>query len=189
MRIVGGSLSGRRLNPPANKWPTRPTTDYAREALFNILHQQIDWEATKMLDLFGGTGAISIEAISRGCEDVTYVERYFPCVQFVKKMIAEFKIVDSIKVLKQDVFKLIKTSQEGYDFIFADPPYDHKLMPQIPAMILNSKLLNPVGILVVEHPPQISFKEVEGFTQERKYGSSVFSFFEHIPANVRNSEE
>lgn len=177
MRVIGGKLSGRRIDPPANKWPTRPTTDYAREALFNILQHRLIWEEISMLDLFGGTGAISIEAASRGVAEVHYVERYFPCVRFVKSLIAQFNLPDQVNVWKQDVFKYIRTSTQKYDLIFADPPYDLPTMLDLPALIFKHELLKEDGLLIIEHAPQTDMSLLEHFQECRKYGSSVFSFF------------
>ena len=177
MRVVGGKLSGRRMDPPANKWPTRPTTDYAREALFNILQHRIDWEDIEMLDLFGGTGAISVEAASRGCPSIDYVERYYPCVQYVKGLIAQFDLNDQVKIFKQDVFKFIKKAVRQYDLIFADPPYDLASMMQMSSIIFEADLLKEDGMLIIEHAPQTDMSQLPRFQESRKYGSSVFSFF------------
>ena len=106
MRVIGGTLSGRKFNPPAKNWPTRPTTDYAKEGLFNILNNKFDFEELKVLDLFGGTGSHSYEFISRGCKDVTYVDKFGGCVAFAKKTAQEFKIEEYLKIVKLDVFKL-----------------------------------------------------------------------------------
>ena len=104
MRIIGGKFKGRRFNPPAKNWPTRPTTDYAKEGLFNILMNNVDFKTLKVLDLFGGTGNHSYEFISRGCTDVTYVDKFQGCISFVKKLSKELKIDDYIKIVKSDVF-------------------------------------------------------------------------------------
>ena len=118
MRIISGEFKGRRFIPPAKHWPTRPTTDVAKEGLFNILQNRIDFEDTKMLDLFGGTGSHCYEFISRGCEDATYVDQFFPAVQFVQKIALELKIEDRIKIVKSDVFKFIEASNYQYTYIF-----------------------------------------------------------------------
>jgi 16S rRNA (guanine(966)-N(2))-methyltransferase RsmD len=179
MRIIGGELKGRKFNPPANNWPTRPTTDYAKEGLFNILNNHFDFEDLKVLDLFGGTGNHSYEFISRGCTDVTYVDKFGGCVAFVKKVAEEFKIKDSIKIFKTDVFKFIKFSQQQFDYIFAGPPYELPTIDMIPDLIFQEKLLKPEGWFVMEHNPNHSYKNHPNFFDERHYGKTIFSFFKN----------
>ncbi len=178
MRIIGGKFGSRRFNPPANNWPTRPTTDFAKEALYNILQHKISFEETKMLDLFGGTGNHCYEFLSRGSSDVTYVDSFGKCVAFVKKTAKELKVEDELKVLKSDVFRYIKSTEEQFDFIFADPPYHLKTLSQLPDLILDHGLLAEEGILVIEHDRQNSFEEHKRFVDVRKYGGCMFSFFE-----------
>jgi len=178
MRIIGGKFGSRRFNPPANNWPTRPTTDYAKEALYNILQHKIDFEETKMLDLFGGTGNHCYEFLSRGSKDVTYVDNFGKCIAFVKKTAQELKVEDSLTVVKSDVFRFIKNSKTQYDFIFADPPYHLKTLNQLPDLILENDLLSSKGILVVEHDQQNSFEDHIRQQETRKYGGCMFSFFE-----------
>lgn len=178
MRIIGGKFGRRRFNPPANNWPTRPTTDYAKEALYNILQNRIDFENTKMLDLFGGTGNHCYEFLSRGSEEVTYVDNYAKCAAFVKKTAKELEVEDNIKVIKSDVFRFLKNVKEQYDFILADPPYSLKTLAQLPDLIFENKILAVQGILVIEHDQQNSFEEHKRFIEVRKYGGCMFSFFE-----------
>jgi len=178
MRIIGGKFGSRRFNPPANNWPTRPTTDYAKEALYNILQNKIDFEETKMLDLFGGTGNHCYEFLSRGSQDVTYVDKFGKCVAFVRKTAEELKVEDDLRVIKSDVFRFIKSCEEQFDFIFADPPYHLKTLSQLPDLILENDLLADEGILVVEHDNQNSFEDHSRFIDVRKYGGCMFSFFE-----------
>jgi 16S rRNA (guanine(966)-N(2))-methyltransferase RsmD len=178
MRIIGGQFKGRRINPPANKWPTRPTTDFAREALFNILNNTLDWQDTRMLDLFGGTGLVSIEAISRGCCDITYVDRYGPCVKFVKSQSEALGITSELIILRRDVFSYIKSfAGESFDLIFADPPYLLKEIESLPDLIFDMGMLSKDGLLVIEHGPQTSLEDNIRYSHSRNYGSSVFSFF------------
>ena len=177
MRIIGGKFGRRRFNPPANNWPTRPTTDYAKEALYNILQNKIDFEETKMLDLFGGTGNHCYEFLSRGSADVTYVDSFGKCVAFVKKTANELGVKDDLTVLKSDVFRFIKSSNQQFDFIFADPPYNLKMLKQLPDLILDNELLADDGMLVIEHDQQNSFDEHKRFVEVRKYGGCMFSFF------------
>ena len=177
MRIIGGKFGRRRFNPPANNWPTRPTTDYAKEALYNILQNKIDFEETKMLDLFGGTGNHCYEFLSRGSTDVTYVDSFGKCVAFVKKTANELDVKEDLTVLKSDVFRFIKSTNQQFDFIFADPPYNLKALNQLPDLILDNDLLAVDGMLVIEHDQQNSFEEHKRFVEVRKYGGCMFSFF------------
>jgi len=177
MRIVGGSFKGRRFSPPAKNWPTRPTTDFAKEALYNILVNRIDFEETKVLDLFGGSGNHCYETISRGATDVTYVDKHYHCTQFVKKIAQELDIEDHIKIIKNDVFKFIRSCSDTFDFIFCDPPYDLSNLSDIPDLIFENTLLKSDGILVLEHDQHNDFKDHLCFQEERKYGGTIFSFF------------
>ena len=179
MRIISGEFKGRRFIPPAKHWPTRPTTDVAKEGLFNILQNRIDFEDTKMLDLFGGTGSHCYEFISRGCEDATYVDQFFPAVQFVQKIALELKIEDRIKIVKSDVFKFIEASNYQYTYIFAGPPYPLKNLDTIPDFIFKKGLLAENGIFVLEHNPDHNFKNHENYIEERNYGTTIFSFFKN----------
>lgn len=179
MRIISGELKGRKFNPPADNWPTRPTTDFAKEGLFNILANQFNFEEIKVLDLFGGTGSHSYEFISRGCTDVTYVDKFAPCAAFVKKIAEEFKITDSIKIFKMDVFKFIKITRTQFDYIFAGPPYGLPVIDLIPDLIFQENLLKPNGWFVMEHNPDHSFKNHPNYFDERHYGKTIFSFFKN----------
>lgn len=177
MRIIGGKYGSRRFQPPANNWPTRPTTDFAKEALYNILQNKIDFECTSMLDLFGGTGSHCYEFLSRGSSEVTYVDNYGKCVAFVKRTAKELNVGDALKIVKSDVFKFIKNCNLQYDFIFADPPYQLKTLSKIPDLIFEQNLLNEDGILVIEHDQNNSFEEHSRNIDIRKYGGCMFSFF------------
>lgn len=179
MRIIGGKFKGRRFYPPAKKWPTRPTTDYSKEALFNILQNNLDFEELKVLDLFGGTGNHSYEFISRGCLDVTYVDKFRGCVQFVKKLSAELEIEDHINIVQGDVFKFIKRNTLQFDYIFAGPPYPLKTIDSIPDLILENKMLTEEGWHVLEHNPKHNFKEHPNCFDVRNYGQTIFSFFKY----------
>ena len=177
MRIIGGKFKGRRFYPPADKWPTRPTTDFAKEGLFNILNNQYDFEEMKVLDLFGGTGNHSYEFISRGCTDVTYVDNFAGCVQFAKKTAQTLDIEPSIHIIRSDVFKFVTRDSHQYDYIFAGPPYPMPNIPEIPDLILEKKLLKPDAWLVLEHNPRHNFKNHPNLLQVRNYGTTIFSFF------------
>lgn len=180
MRILGGSLQGRRFYPPADKWPTRPTTDISKEALYNILMHRFDFEDIDgMLDLFGGTGNHSYEFASRGCPRVVYVDRHGPAVHFVKKNVQDWRIDEVIEVIKMDVFRYIEKSRESFDFIFAGPPYPLTRIPELPSIILESGLLRSEGTLVLEHNQLHDFSHMEQLQEVRNYGQTHFSFFRH----------
>ncbi len=190
MRIISGKFKGRRFDPPADKWPTRPTTDFAKEGLFNILQNTLDFEAIKALDLFGGTGSHSYELISRGCQDVTYVDSFHGCVKFVEQTAKALDIEQFIKVVNADAFKFIERSPASpvgrvvqYDYIFAGPPYQLPTLDTIPNLVFDKKMLAPGGCLVVEHSDHNSFEKHPLFLQKRSYGGTVFSFFEMPEVN------
>lgn len=178
MRIISGKFKGRKFYPPAKNWPTRPSTDYAKEGLFNILANRLDFEDLKMLDLFGGTGNHSYEVISRGCKDVTYVEQFHGCVRFAKKTSEELGVSNDIKIFKGDVFKFISRTREKFDYIFADPPYALPYLATLPDLIFKHDILNEDGLLVVEHDAKNDFQEHPRFSEMRNYGKTIFSFFE-----------
>ncbi len=178
MRIISGKFKGRRFNPPADKWPTRPTTDMAKEGLFNILQHGWDFENLKVLDLFGGTGSHSYEFISRGCKDVTYVDRFPGCVKFVEQTAKLLDIQQFIKVVNADVFKFIERSVVEYDFILADPPFQMPTIDTIPNLIFEKKMLTPGGWLVLEHNHLHDFQAHPYYLQHRNYSGTIFSFFE-----------
>jgi 16S rRNA (guanine966-N2)-methyltransferase len=175
MRIIGGKLKGLRLNPPKNL-PVRPTTDLAKEALFNILQNQIEFDNITVLDLFSGTGNIAMEFASRGAEKVTGVDRSIQCVHYLKDASRQHGLTQ-IEVYKADVFKYLDMETEQYDLIFADPPYDLNKIPEIPKIIFDKKLLKPDGMLIVEHQSMQNLSNHPAFTEQRKYGHSSFSFF------------
>lgn len=179
MRIIAGEFKSRRFNPPANNWPTRPTTDMSKESLFNILHNRIDIQETKMLDLYAGTGNHCFEFISRGCTDATYVDKFGPASHFVKKMAKELDIEDKLTIIKSDVIKFIGSHAAArYDYIFADPPYDLPGILKLPDLIFDSNILSSEGLFVLEHEIKNDFSDHERFVESRKYGQTVFTFFE-----------
>ena len=175
MRIIGGTLKGLRLNPPKNL-PVRPTTDLAKEALFNILQNQIEFEGIKVLDLFSGTGNISMEFASRGAEKVVSVDRSIHCVHYLKDRAGQHGLTN-IQVFKEDVFKYLEHETEKFDLIFADPPYDLNRIPEIAVTVFNKKLLTEGGMLIVEHQSLQNLSNHAAFVEQRKYGNSSFSFF------------
>ncbi len=177
MRIIGGKFKGRRFSPPADNWPTRPTTDFAKEGLFNIINNHFDFEEIKVLDLFGGTGSHSYEFISRGCTQVTYVDKFPGCVNFVRKTAEQLGITDLIRIVRADVFRFIATDGGQYDYIFAGPPYPLPNIPEIPDLILARGMLKPDGWLVLEHNPNHDFEGHPNLLQVRNYGKTIFSVF------------
>ena len=175
MRIIGGKLKGLRFYPPTNL-PVRPTTDMAKEAIFNILNNQIDFEGLKVLDLFSGTGNISMEFASRGAAEVISVDSNAGCIRYLKE-IAKQHQMSTISPFKAVVFKFLKEDNDTFDLIFADPPYDIPQIPLIPELVFERKLLRPDGMLIVEHPSSKRLGNHPNFTEQRKYGHSSFSFF------------
>ncbi|HEY0245043.1 MAG TPA: 16S rRNA (guanine(966)-N(2))-methyltransferase RsmD [Mucilaginibacter sp.] len=175
MRIIGGKLKGLRLNPPTNL-PVRPTTDLAKEALFNILQNQAELEGIKVLDLFTGTGNVGFEFASRYAESVLCVDRSFHCIKYVSDTAKQHGL-DNIKTFKADVFKYLEQETEQYDIIFADPPYDISRIPEIVTIVFDRNLLVPGGLLIVEHQSMQNLSNHPAFTEQRRYGHSSFSFF------------
>lgn len=179
MRVSGGFLKGRTFYPPADNWPTRPTTDFSRTALYNILTNLLDFEEVRMLDLFGGTGAHCYEMISRGCQDTTYVDKFKQAVQFVNKKAEEWKILDKIRIVHSDYLMYLKACTETFDYIFAGPPYELPALAEIPNEIFTHHVLNKNGFLVLEHNPGFEFSGHPQFWQVRTYGQTNFSFFKN----------
>jgi 16S rRNA (guanine966-N2)-methyltransferase len=178
MRIISGDFKGRKFFPPADNWPTRPTTDFAKEGLFNILHNRLDWSAIRMLDLFGGTGNHGYEAISRGCNSVTYVDKHIPAVKFVRKTAETLNVTNKIDIVVSDVQKYLAVSKISFDYIFAGPPYGLSWLDAIPDMIFSNSLLTADGLFVLEHNPDHNFSQHRYFSFDRNYGTTIFSFFE-----------
>lgn len=177
MRIISGKHRGRRISAPKNL-PVRPTTDMAKEGLFNILNNRIYFPDITVLDLFSGTGNISYEFASRGVQKIISVDVHTGCTQFIEQTA---KLLDlPIKVIKSDVFHYLERAHEKAHLIFADPPYDLPLedFEKIATLIFNNELLLKDGLLVLEHSNQMSLAHLPNFFNERKYGNSVFSFFE-----------
>ena len=159
--------------------PVRPTTDMAKESLFNILSNKIDFEDKLALDLFTGTGSIAFEFVSRGCQTVIAVDKNFQCIQFIKQAGLEFGM-ENLHVIRTDVFRFIQSTSKKFDIIFADPPYALDGIETINQLVFENKLLNKGGWLIVEHPREIDFSEQEHFVEHRKYGKVNFSFFSQV---------
>lgn len=177
MRIISGKYKGRRIQAPKNL-PVRPTTDMAKESLFNILNNYFNFGGLKILDLFSGTGNVSYEFASRGAESIISVDGDFGCVNFIKKTASEFDM--NITAIKSDVFKFLEKSKNTYDIIFADPPYglEQKDFEKILDLIFENKLLDLEGMLIVEHSKFTNLEHKENFSFSKAYGGSIFSFFE-----------
>ena len=178
MRIISGNLGGRRINPPAKMPYTRPTTDIAKEGLFNVLQNNLDFEELKTLDLFGGTGSISYELASRGALDLTIVEKDTQMFSFIKKT-SEALGLKNFKVVKSDVFRFINTCTEKFDFIFAGPPYALQTIDELPKLIFGKGLLKESGWFILEHTPRNNYEHFPFFKSARNYGTTIFSIFEN----------
>lgn len=176
MRIIGGEHGGRKFNPPNNMPYTRPTTDMAKEGLFNVLQHKLDFDTIKTLDLFGGTGSISYELASRGVTDLTIVEKDNAMYEFIKKTSAALHL-ENFKVVKMDVFKFIQSCSDKFDFIFAGPPYALTSIDELPVQVFERQLLNPGGWFVLEHTPRNNYSQFPFYKAERNYGTTVFTTF------------
>jgi len=176
MRIIGGEHGGRRFNPPNNMPYTRPTTDIAKEGLFNVLQHKLDFEELKTLDLFGGTGSISYELASRGVPDLTIVEKDTQMFEFIKKTSQVLRI-ENLKAVKMDVFKFIDNCGDKFDFIFAGPPYALTTIDDLPRRIFEKQLLRKDGWFVLEHTPRNDYKSFPYYSSERNYGTTIFTVF------------
>lgn len=175
MRIITGIYKGRHFDIPRT-FKARPTTDFAKENIFNVLNGYIDLEDAIALDLFSGTGSISLELVSRGCQSVISVEADRDHHAFIKQCLKKLG-TDRCIALRGDVFRFIKSCHQQFDFIFADPPYALPELPTLPKLILERGLLKPNGIFVFEHGKNNSFEDVPEFIEHRAYGSVNFSIF------------
>lgn len=176
MRIISGIHGGRKITPPAKMPFTRPTTDMAREGLFNILQNNLQIESLKTLDLFGGTGCISYELASRGVDDLTIIEKDSAMYEFIKQTAILLKF-ENFKVLRTDVFKYIENCNEKFDLIFAGPPYALTSIDELPGLVFEKNLLNTGGWFVLEHTPRNDYKKLNHYRTERNYGTTIFSIF------------
>lgn len=175
MRIISGKYKGRRFDPPKN-FKARPTTDFAKENLFNVLNNTIDWDGKVVLDLFGGTGGISFEMVSRGCSHAVCVEKSPIHASFIEKTMNSLGIKE-MTIFKMDVFKYLEQCHQQFDFIFADPPYDLKEFANVPKLVLEKNLIKDNGIFILEHSKDSDFSDLPLFQNKRVYGSVNFSFF------------
>lgn len=187
MRIIRGKYGRRRFDVPKNI-TARPTTDFARENIFNVIENITDIEGKKVLDLFAGTGAVSLEFVSRGASEVTAVEMASVQANFLRSVREKLK-EENLRIIKGDVFKFIASSFGSYDIIFADPPYDHPRFEEIPSLILNSPLVAPGSLVIIEHSKARDFSTLPGFFQHRAYGSVNFSLFKVRQPDGSQEEE
>jgi 16S rRNA (guanine966-N2)-methyltransferase len=175
MRIIRGSHRGRLIHPPGNL-PVRPTTDLAKESLFNILENNFFFQDLSVLDLFAGTGSISYEFASRGSKLVVAVESNVRCSRFITDTAKQLNF-NTLRTMRVNAFSFLKQSSQKYDIIFADPPYDMEGIELVPQLVFERLLLAENGWLVVEHSREKDFKEHPGFFEQRRYGKVNFSFF------------
>ncbi len=175
MRIIGGSLKGKTINPPSN-YNARPTTDFAREALFNILDNEYEFDDLMVLDLFGGTGAISFEFASRGVGRVYCIEMARENASFIKTEATRLGL-ENVTVVRDNVFDFLPICHEKFDIVFADPPYALDGLETIPDQILSKDIIHPGGYLILEHGGEHSFTGHPLFTKEKVYGRVHFTFF------------
>ena len=176
MRIIGGTLKGKAIEPPQG-YKARPTTDFAKEGLFNVLNNEYELEGLQVLDLFGGTGSISFEFASRGASMVYCVEMLPLHANFIKSQVARFRL-RNLTVVRHNVFEFLDICREKFDIIFADPPYALEDLATIPDKIFAKDILHPGAYFILEHPGEYNFEGHPYFIKERKYGNVHFSFFE-----------
>ena len=175
MRIIAGKNKGRKIVAPTTL-PVRPTTDLGKESLFNILNNYVDYEECSVLDLFAGTGAMSLEFVSRGVRDVTAIDINSQCVDFIKQSANQFA-VSNLRVVRADVFDLLKRANRRFDIVFADPPYAIEGLASLPDLVFAKDLLTEDGMFILEHPREYQFDEHPHFWQHRNYGKVNFTFF------------
>ena len=176
MRIITGKYKGRHFDIPRS-FKARPTTDFAKENIFNVLIQYVDFDSAEALDLFSGTGSISLELLSRGCSRVVSVELDRDHHRFIQDCLKKLAVTDTVIPIRGDVFRFIKSCHQQFDFIFADPPYALPELAKIPDLIFEKQLLKEDGIFVFEHGKQNDFSQHPHFVEHRQYGSVNFSIF------------
>lgn len=174
MRIISGKYRGKNIFP-GKSFKARPTTDFAKESLFNIINNNYDFDELKVLDLFSGTGSISYEFVSRGCENVTAVEINHRHAAFIKRISDEINA--DIKIVENDVYKFLKFCDTKYDIIFADPPFEMKDIDKLPDLILERNILSDKGWLIIEHSDSNDFSRHPNLDIKKNYGKVNFSFF------------
>ena len=177
MRIISGQFRGKKLIAPSNL-PVRPTTDFAKTGLFNILNNYYSFEKIAVLDLYAGTGNLSFEFASRGCSDITAIEKDSHCCSYMNKTAQQLNISSSLKVLQSDVLTYLSNSKKQADIIIADPPYAETPASELVNLIFENQLLKPNGVFILEHSSEVDFSQLPHYLQTRKYGFVSFTFFE-----------
>jgi 16S rRNA (guanine(966)-N(2))-methyltransferase RsmD len=183
MRVITGKYKGRHFEIPRS-FKARPTTDFAKENIFNVLNGYIDFEDAAALDLFSGTGSITLELLSRGCSQVISIESDRDHHRFIQECLKKLSIDNTAIPIRGDVFRFVKSCRQQFDFIFADPPYALKELPQIPDLIFEKNLLKDNGIFVFEHGKDYDFSQHPHFVEHRAYGSVNFSLFKATVTTV-----
>lgn len=176
MRIIAGTLGGRTLHAP-HHLPVRPTTDYAKSGLFNILNNRVDFEELSVLDLFCGAGGISFEFASRGAKEVVAVDKYPDCIRFIQQTAKNYNL-STVRTIKADVFKLLKNPGNPYDIVFADPPFDLKDRPLLMELVRQNHWVKPGGWFILEHPSSEDELYENSSGETRRYGNCSFTFFQ-----------
>lgn len=176
MRVVSGKYRGRKIYPP-KKFHSRPTTDFAKESLFNILEHQLDWEAFNVLDFFAGSGSISVEFLSRGAASVLSVDKHPKVIQHLHQLKSEFND-DNWSINRSDVFQFIEKSPLSFDLIFADPPFGMDRIDELVDQTFESKVLKDDGLFILEHGNEHDFQSHPYFDRTKNYGGVNFTFFE-----------
>lgn len=175
MRIISGKWKGKRIEAPGNL-PVRPTTDMAKESLFNYLQTRLEWDGLVALDLFAGTGNITYELISRGAAEVVIVDKHPSCTRFIGNTLRQLGF-DQARIFTTDARIAVERSKDTFDFIFADPPYDFPLHLELCNAVMQGDLLREGGIFAMEHPAGVQLSTVPGYMETRNYGRVHFSFF------------
>lgn len=179
MRIISGTFKGRRINAP-KKLPVRPTTDMAKEALFNIINNRYYFDEISVLDLFAGTGNISYEFASRGTTQITCIDQNFGCIKFINQTASAFEM--PIKTIKSDVFKFLENLKLKSTIVFADPPYAFTIeqFSLLPKLVFENNLIEKDGVLIIEHSKHTNLSYLDNFSYSKSYGGNMFSFFEQL---------
>ncbi len=186
MRIITGEYKGRHFDVPRT-FKARPTTDFAKENIFNVLAGYVDFDGLTALDLFSGTGSIALEMLSRGCRQVVSVELDRDHHRFIQQCVGKLGEEQRVICLRTDVFRFLKSCHQQFDIVFADPPYALKQLPQIPTLVMDSNLLKSDGLLVFEHGKDNDFSQHPRFVEHRQYGSVNFSLFRQVTAREQEA--
>jgi 16S rRNA (guanine(966)-N(2))-methyltransferase RsmD len=176
VRIIRGTLKTKKITVPKN-FPSRPTTDFAKEGLFNMLENRLDIDGSELLDLCAGTGNISFEFLSRGAKSVVAVDSNFNVTRHIRHLAKDFELLPSIQIVHSDILKFLEKTEQKFDVVFADPPYEFKHYEQLVQLVADKQLLKEDGLLIVEHGKRTAISHLKGYESSRGYGNVVFSFF------------